>query len=74
MYTIISQLRNIRKIFLLGFLSLSSLSVMGQVEGSALDHLLQRRPVAKHYEDKKFGDHLFVEGGMGVNTTFVGFK
>lgn len=38
-----------------------------QVPGSALDYMLQRPSVTKHFEGKKFGDHLFLDGGMGVN-------
>lgn len=39
----------------------------GQFEGSALDHLLQKPPVAKRFDNKKFGDHLFFDIGLGVN-------
>ena len=45
-----------------------------QVTGSALEHVLQRPPVAKHYENKKFGDHLFVEAGGGLSSTPYGTK
>lgn len=74
MYTIISRLHHIRKHLLLGCLCALPLSMIGQVEESALNHLLQRRQVAKHYEDKIFGDHVFVEAGMGANTTFTGYR
>ncbi len=30
----------------------------------AFDHLLQKRPVAKFYKKKRFGDRFFLEGGM----------
>ena len=39
-----------------------------QVPGSALDNMLQRPPVAKHFKAKHFGDRLFVEGGVGATT------
>ena len=74
MYTIISRLHHIRKHLLLGCLCALPLSMIGQVEESALNHLLQRRQVAKHYEDKIFGDHVFIEAGMGANTTFTGYR
>ena len=45
-----------------------ALPLSAQVPGSALDHMLQRPKVAKHFENKTFGDHLFVEGGIGVNS------
>lgn len=32
-----------------------------------MDYLLQRRKITKTYEDKTFGDHLFLEGGAGLN-------
>lgn len=34
--------------------------------GNALDHLLQRPAVAKRFAHKRFGDHLFVETGAGL--------
>lgn len=48
----------------------AAMTMQAQLSTSALDYLLQRPKVAKHYTDKKFGDHLFVEGGFGINTTF----
>ncbi len=39
-----------------------------QIAGSALDMMLQRPKVDKHFESKKFLDHLFLEAGVGVNT------
>lgn len=45
------------------------MTMQAQLSTSALDYLLQRPKVAKHYTEKKFGDHLFVEGGVGFNTT-----
>ena len=38
-----------------------------QLKQSALDYLLQKPPVAKHFDDKKFGDHIFFEAGLGLN-------
>ena len=43
-------------------------SAAAQVPGSALDNMLQRPPVAKHFKAKRFGDRLFVEGGLGATT------
>lgn len=37
----------------------------GQLPKSALDYMLQKPPVAKHFEDKVIGDHLFVQVGAG---------
>ena len=55
------------------FLALS-FPVMGmaQVEGSALDHMLQRPRVTKQYTHKRAFDHLFIDAGAGVN--FMGSK
>lgn len=38
-----------------------------QIPGGALDYLLQRPAVSKRFEHKKFGDHLFMDAGMGTN-------
>ena len=38
-----------------------------QLEQSALDYMLQKPPVAKHFDNKKFGDHIFFEAGLGLN-------
>ena len=62
----------IHRTFCFGILLCFALSAMGQSDSSALNYLLQRPPVAKHYDDKKFGDHVFVEIGMGVNSTAKG--
>lgn len=45
-----------------------AIPLSAQVPNSALNHMLQRPKVAKHFEDKTFGDHLFVEGGIGTNS------
>ena len=42
-------------------------AAQGQIENGALDHLLQKPPVAKRFETKKFGDHMFFDVGLGVN-------
>lgn len=38
---------------------------------NALDHVLQAPPVAKRYDNKKFGDRLFIEAGAGVDNLFL---
>lgn len=45
-----------------------ALPLSAQVPNNALDYMLQRPKVAKHFENKTFGDHLFIEGGIGVNS------
>lgn len=64
------HLPRLRRLCLL--FSLFPVLAQAQVPGSALEHLLQRPPVAKHYENKKFGDHLFVEAGGGFSSTPLG--
>ena len=39
------------------------------LQKSALEYMLQRPNVTKHYEHKKLGDHLFTELGAGINVT-----
>lgn len=46
-------------------------SLLNHMQGSAFTHLLQKPPVAKHFKQKKFGDHMFIEGGVGLNTTLT---
>lgn len=72
MYTIASTLFRMRKTILTFSILAFSINALAQMEESALDHLLQRRTIAKKYEDKSFMDHLFLEVGAGVNTTLVG--
>ena len=48
-----------------------SLPLSAQVPGSALDKMLQRPKVAKHFENKRFGDRLFLEGGVGLNSAIT---
>ena len=45
-----------------------------QLEKSALEYMLQRPPVAKHFDNKKFGDHIFFEAGLGFNARPGGEK
>ncbi len=52
----------------LTFLALASAAgVQAQEPGGALEHTLQRVPVTKHFDHKRFGDHLFIEGGLESN-------
>lgn len=52
----------------LTFLALATATgAQAQVPGGALEHTLQRVPVTKHFEHKRFGDHLFLEGGAEAN-------
>lgn len=44
-----------------------ALTAVGQVPGSALDHMLQRPRVSKTYKDKTLFDHLFVDAGLGIS-------
>ena len=39
------------------------------LQKSALEYMLQRPNVTKHYEHKRLGDHLFTELGAGLNVT-----
>lgn len=52
----------------------SALPLAAQVPGSALDHMLQRPKVAKHFEDKHFGDRFFLEAFGSANTTVSKFS
>lgn len=47
--------------------TLASATMMAQVPGSALDHMLQRPRVSKVYKHKRPFDHLFVDAGAGIN-------
>ena len=44
-------------------------SIPPHLEKSALEYMLQRPHVTKHYDNKKFGDHLFTDMGVGLNLT-----
>lgn len=48
-------------------LGLTSVNATAQLQGNALDYLLQKPAVTKHYPNKRFGDHLFTEIGGGLN-------
>lgn len=48
-------------------LGLTGANAWAQQPVNALDHLLQRPAVTKHYLNKRFGDHLFTEVGGGLN-------
>lgn len=64
----LSSMKAFRKHAAVCLMALTSTSfAQAQVPGSALDYMLQRPPVTKHFETKKFGDHLFFDGGMGMN-------
>ena len=52
-------------------LSASTLA-QAQIQGSALDYMLQRPRVTKSFEHKRPFDHLFIDGGAGFN--LVGTK
>lgn len=43
------------------------LPAVAQIEGGALNYMLQRPRVAKYYKQKHAFDHLFLDGGAGVN-------
>lgn len=45
---------------------------VAQVEGSALNYMLQRPRVAKQYTHKRAFDHLFIDAGAGAN--FMGTR
>lgn len=40
---------------------------VAQIEGSALNYMLQRPRVTKQYTNKRAFDHLFIDAGAGVN-------
>ena len=42
---------------------------ISRLDRSALDYVLQYRQWSKKYNEKKIGDHLFLETGAGLNTT-----
>lgn len=56
-----------KKVIALTAATLLSASMMAQVPGSALDHMLQRPRVSKVYKHKRPFDHLFVDAGAGLN-------
>lgn len=42
-------------------------AALAQQPDNALDHMLQKPSVTKRFEQKKFGDHMFVEAEAGLN-------
>ncbi len=56
-----------KKVIALAAAALLSATMMAQVPGSALDHMLQRPRVSKVYKHKRAFDHLFVDAGVGIN-------
>lgn len=54
------------RICALGLWAIGMMPAMAQLPESALDHLLQRPVKPKRFENKTFGDHLFLEGGIGT--------
>lgn len=52
-------------------LALSVPSLAKAQSFNALDYLQQRPPVTKHYQNKRFGDHMFVEFGGGTSMTIA---
>ena len=42
-------------------------SMLAQVEGSALNYMLQRPQVSKQYDNKRPFDHFFIDAGAGAN-------
>lgn len=57
----------ISRITTVSLLAFSVSTALAQVNGSALDHMLQRPRVTKQYAGKKPFDHLFLDMGGGVN-------
>lgn len=55
-----------QRICALGLLGMWILPALAQLPESALDHMLQRPVKVKRFENKTFGDHFFVEGGIGT--------
>ena len=56
-----------KKVVVMTAAALLSSTMMAQVPGSALDHMLQRPRVSKVYKHKRPFDHLFVDAGAGIN-------
>jgi len=48
---------------------LSPALAYAQLDRSALEYMLQRKKISKTFPQKRFGDHLFVEGGAGFTFT-----
>ena len=56
-----------KKVVVMTAAALLPATMMAQVPGSALDHMLQRPRVSKVYKHKRPFDHLFVDAGAGIN-------
>ena len=52
-------------------MALSFPSLYAQIPGSALDYMLQRPAFTKQYDGQNFGDHFFLDAGIGTNLTGV---
>ena len=61
------KLHTHKKVVALVVATLTSATLMAQVPGSALNHMLQRPRVSKLYKHKRPFDHLFVDAGVGLN-------
>ena len=59
------------KILLLALAVGGSSQTFAQLPKSAMEYMLQRPKVSKFYKNKTFGDHLFMEGGLGATTVFT---
>ena len=73
-YNIMGKTKGLKAASICCLLALSSpCTIMAQndsvphLQKSALEYMLQRPNVTKHYEHKKVGDHLFTEIGAGLN-------
>ena len=42
-------------------------TTQAQIEGGALNYMLQRPRVAKYYKHKRAFDHIFIDAGAGIN-------
>lgn len=61
-------MNNIRKAIVAAFMACAYVATANaQIEGSALNYMLQRPRVAKKWKQKTYFDHLFVDAGLGTN-------
>ena len=64
----ITPMKNYRNAAAVCLLALCSTTLaQAQVQGSALDYMLQRPRVTKEYSHKQAFDHLFLDAGAGAN-------
>lgn len=61
------KLHNGARLAVLSLSVLTCTTAAAQVEGSALDYMLQHPSVAKSFGSKSFGDHLFLDAGASLN-------